>query len=183
MTVAIGEAGERDLHAIRSVVDAEEPPPVADEGGHPEAIDAYYLHLIRRGRVLIAFGDDGAAAGFGAVIDSGRSLHLADLFVRREHQGQGIGRRLLAGLFEDRWPRTTFLVASSSGAASHDATLAAVRWSAPPDGRIGMCIPGPHPLLPTLLAADFRVVDRDTYQASDPGLIDPVRVIVNTGIL
>ena len=45
------------------------------------------------------------AVGFGAVIASGRGVHLADLFVVRERQGGGIGRRLLEAAFGDRWPR------------------------------------------------------------------------------
>ena len=34
-----------------------------------------------------------------------------------------------------------------------------------------------------LLEAGFRIVDRDTFLASDPGLDDPHREIVNTGLL
>ncbi len=284
--VAIRPATQADLGAIRAIVDAEEPPPPAGTGGHPEAVDAYYVHLIRRGLVLLAEDDQGAALGFGAVIDSGRSVHLADLFVRREAQSGGIGRRLLERLFRDRWPRTTFssddpralplyvrmgmrplwpnlyvlgdaaelpdpvgfaveqvaagavadlerewtgvhrpiehgwlagqpdaapLVVRDAagravaaghararltakgrwmntllvapGADGHDPTLAAVRWSAIPALPIGMCVPGPHPIVPTLVRAGFRVVDRDTFQASDPALIDPERVLINTGIL
>ena len=39
--------------------------------------------------------EDGVAVGFGAVVDTGRALHLADLFVVPENAGRGIGRALL----------------------------------------------------------------------------------------
>lgn len=276
-----------DLAAVRAIADAEEPPPRAEDGGFPEALDAYYLHLITHGEVVIA-EEDGAAVGFGATISSSRGVHLADLFVVRERQSGGIGRAILEALYAaDPWPRTTFssddpralplyvrfgmrplwpnLYLSGDGrrlpepgsglvverveaeqvaelerdwwgvdrplehrywagqpantpfvvragdgrpvAAGHarsllrgggrwinqffvapreeprDATVAALRWSADADGRIGGCVPGPHPVVPTLIGAGFRVVDRDIYQASDTALIDPERVIVNTGIL
>jgi GNAT superfamily N-acetyltransferase len=282
--VTLRTATPADLQAIRAIVDAEEEPPVAP-GGFPEALDAYYLFLIEHGEVELA--EDGEdVVGFGAMIDSGRGVHLADLFVQRDRQSGGIGRRLLESLFGERWPRTTFAsddpralplyvrmgmrplwptlyvagdgrrlpdppaslrVAAASAeelavlerdlagvdrplvhrywagqpaatplvvwegtraiAGGHarsklrgggrwmeqffvapDAdplgpTLAAMRWSVDEEGRIGACVPGPHPILPVLLAAGFRIVDRDMYQASDPGLIDPERTIVNPGIL
>lgn len=283
--VAIRPATKADLRAIRAIVDAEEEPPDAATGGFPEALDAYFLHLIEHGEVLIA-EEGGRAVGFGATIESGRGVHLADLFVTPDRQGGGIGRQLLEGLFLDRWPRTTFssddpramplyvrmgmrplwpnlylsgdagrlpkaapglkveqatadevagferdwtgidrpmqhrywagqpaavpLVVRSRGRAvaagharsllrgggrwmnafhvapaeePHGPTLAAMRWSADSEGRIGACVPGPHAILPTLIAAGFRIVDRDTYQASDPALVDPERSLVNTGFL
>jgi GNAT superfamily N-acetyltransferase len=276
-----------DLAAIRAIADAEEAPPVAEDGGFPEALDAYYLHLITRGEVVVA-EEAGRAVGFGATISSSRGVHLADLFVVRDRQGAGIGRAILDVLYAaDPWPRTTFssddpralplyvrfgmrplwpnlylsgdgrrlpepgggLVVErvsweevaglerdwwgvdrplehrffasqpasvamvvragdgrpvaagdarsllrgggrwineffvAPGTPPHDPTVAALRWSADAEGRIGGCVPGPHPVVSTLVAAGFRVVDRDVYQASDATLIDPERVIVNTGIL
>jgi hypothetical protein len=236
--------------------------------------------------VLLALADDGSVVGFGATIESGRGVHLADLFVRRDRQGTGVGRRLLGSLFGERWPRTTFSsddpramplyirsgmrplwpnlyvegdarrlpaphiplrveavgadrvaelerafvgvdrptqhaywaaqpaavplvvldgdrpVATgyarsklrgggrwmnsfvvAPGVAAHDPTLAAISWSADTEGRIGTCVLGPHPIVPTLVEAGFRIVDRDTFQASDPDLIDPERLLPNTGFL
>jgi GNAT superfamily N-acetyltransferase len=274
-----------DLRAIRAIVDADEEPPDAAAGGFPEALDAYYRFLIEHGEVLVAL-DGERAVGFGATIDTGRGVHLADLFVVRDRQGEGIGRRLLEGCYLDRWPRTTFssddpralplyvrmgmaplwpdlyvagdarrlpapaanlevepatpdavaalerdwigvdrplvhrywagqpadvpLVVRRAGRAiaagharsrlrgggrwmntflvapdeePHDPTLAALRWAADSEGRIGGCVPGPHPILPTLLAAGFRIADRDIHQASDAGLVDAGRSLVNVGIL
>ena len=42
---------------------------------------------------------------------------------------------------------------------------------------------GPSPVLPALLDLGFRVTDRDQYMASDPGLIDPARLLPNPGML
>ena len=79
-----------------------------------------------------------------------------------------------------RWINS-FVVGSRE--LAHDATLLALHEAADDHGRIGACVPGPHPILPTLLAAGFRIVDRDTYQASGAALVDPVRTLVNTGFL
>jgi GNAT superfamily N-acetyltransferase len=45
------------------------------------------------------------------------------------------------------------------------------------------CVPGPHPALPALLEAGGRIVDRDTYCTSDPGWLDPERILPNPGLL
>ena len=52
--------------------------------------------------------EGGAVVGFGAAVDAGRSVHLADLFVRPDRLGQGIGRPLLDAVFGDAERRTTF---------------------------------------------------------------------------
>ncbi len=90
----------------------------------------------------------------------------------------GYARSLLRG--GGRW-MNTFVVAP--GEEPHDVTLAAIRWSGDAEGRIGACVLGPHPIVPTLIGAGFRVVDRDTFQASDPKLIEPERILPNTGLL
>jgi GNAT superfamily N-acetyltransferase len=283
-SISIRPAGTSDLGTIRAISGTGHEPPDPAASGFPEAIDAYYLHLIEHGTVLMAEGDDGPV-GFGATIETGRGVHLADLFVVPDRQGGGIGRRVLEAVFGDRWPRTTFssddpralplyvrmgmrplhpnLYLAGDGrrlpevagfevmaataqdvaglerewlgierpiqhrywasqpeavpmvvrrgrravAAGHARsrlmgsgrwfsnfvvapgeepvapTLAALRWSVDADGRIGTCVLGPHPVVPELIAAGFRVTDRDTYQASDPHLLDPERVLVNTGFL
>lgn len=63
------------------------------------------------------------------------------------------------------------------------ALLAAFRYGARFGDRGGGCVPGPSPIVRPLLEAGFRIVDRDTYLASDPGIVDPEREIVNTGML
>jgi GNAT superfamily N-acetyltransferase len=48
---------------------------------------------------------------------------------------------------------------------------------------ISACVPGPHPALPVLLEAGWRITDRDTFCTSDPGWLDPVRILPNPGLL
>jgi hypothetical protein len=61
--------------------------------------------------------------------------------------------------------------------------LAAIRATAPNGEPMVVCTPGPNPALPTLLEAGFRIIERDIYCESEPGLVDPVRRIPNTGFL
>jgi GNAT superfamily N-acetyltransferase len=61
------------------------------------------------------------------------------------------------------------------------AILAAYRDGAGPTDRSGTCVLGPSPALPGLFAAGQTVVDRDTFLASDPSLVDPARELLNTG--
>ncbi len=245
----------------------------------------YLAHLVSRGNAAVAEADDGAMVGFGAAVDNGRARHLADLFVLPAAHGGGIGRRLLATVMGDAWPRTTFasddpralpLYVRAGMTALHpnlylsgDARrltcpagysiepvslerLAELElgwvgvdrrpeipyWSTLPDPRVfvvvvggrpvatgfarrrkggggrwfghaivapdadpapallaamageagladrtGACVLGPSPLVRILLDASFHVVDRDTYLASDPALVDPTREIVNTAFL
>jgi GNAT superfamily N-acetyltransferase len=247
----------------------------------------YLVSLIERGRVIVAEDGD-SAVGFAATVDTGRARHLADLFVRPESQGMGIGRRLLDEVFEDVWPRTTFAsedpkalplyvragmdahwpnlyLAGDPGrlppipadliveivpvevVAALEADWAGVdrgpelaywaslpdfrpvvvrrgdqavgtglsrrrrsapgRWihqaiaapdveatpvllammadglaSGPVGGAVGgACVPGPAGLVRPLLEAGFRILDRDTFMASDPSIVDPSRELMDTG--
>jgi hypothetical protein len=219
------------------------------------------------------------------VVDAGVALHLADLFVRPDCLGEGIGRPLLTALFGTAGPRTTFasddpralplyvragmaplwvclyvegasamipvparsieLEAAPPGrlaelekawtgvdrgvdhafwASQGDAdsfivaehgdpvaivhararqtsparaidrllvrpgadpvgpTLAALRRTGR-GGSVQACVQGPSPVLRRLLDLGFLVTDRDQYMASDPGLVDPARLIPNPGML
>jgi ribosomal-protein-alanine N-acetyltransferase len=93
-----------DLQPIRSILAAhgnDGPIVVAD------IVGPYISHLIARGRARVAV-IDGEIVGFGAAIDAGRAIHLADLFVHPEHLGRGIGKALLEAVFEGAIQRTTF---------------------------------------------------------------------------
>jgi hypothetical protein len=46
-----------------------------------------------------------------------------------------------------------------------------------------LCVPGPHPVLPILLDAGFRVVDRDIFLATATGLVDPERLLPDPSLL
>jgi GNAT superfamily N-acetyltransferase len=102
----IRPATDDDVDAIDRLLDGHDAvsgaPPL-----RPGLRAAHIRQALRRGAVHVA-QIDGAIVGFGSTVDTGRALHLADLFVDREFLGRGIGGRLLPGLFGDRWPRTTF---------------------------------------------------------------------------
>jgi GNAT superfamily N-acetyltransferase len=281
--VGIRPAVEGDIPAVREILAAhgnDGPVVVAD------VVGPYLRHLLRYGRARVAVEDE-EVVGFGATIDTGRSIHLADLFVRPDRMGQGIGRPLLADAFGDATRRTTF--ASDDPAAlpiyvragmqawwpnlyvegpadrlppepaslsmrdasadelaeiertwsGHDRTAAWAHWTEQtaadnfvvldgdavaaigsarvrqhstlrvlnrlvvhPDpgvdpvpvtlaairragqgGAVVAAIQGPSPALRPLLDQGFRIADRDQYMASEPGLIDPARLIPNPGML
>lgn len=60
--------------------------------------------------------------------------------------------------------------------------LAAIRSTAP-DGPVALYLPGPHPVLAILLERGFRIVDRDTFMASRPDLVDPERFLPDPALL
>jgi GNAT superfamily N-acetyltransferase len=76
--------------------------------GGTDILTPYRDHLLRTGRVLVVCDPGGVVLGFGAVVERSGVTHLADLFVRPDHFGRGIGQRLLAALFGDATRRTTF---------------------------------------------------------------------------
>jgi GNAT superfamily N-acetyltransferase len=98
------EPTEADLPAIRAIL--------ATHGNDGpivfgDVVGPYLRHLFRRGRALVA-GDGEEIVGFGATVDAGPAVHLADLFVRSDRLGQGIGRPLLDAVFAGAERRTTF---------------------------------------------------------------------------
>ena len=51
-------------------------------------------------------------------------------------------------------------------------------------GRAGVvCLPGPHPAVRPLLAAGWRVAEFDLYMATEPGLLDPGRVVPSPALV
>jgi hypothetical protein len=63
------------------------------------------------------------------------------------------------------------------------AVVVAVMHDVGGKGRAGLCIPGPHPAIPELLAAGYRIFERDTFCATDPRLIDPARIVPDPSFL
>jgi GNAT superfamily N-acetyltransferase len=249
-----------------------------------DIVGPYLRHCIRHGRAYVSL-DRSGLVGYGATVDAGAATHLADLFVRPDRLGKGIGRPLLDTVFGDAGRRTTFASddpralplyvragmtplwpslylegepaglppmpssiatdtadaatlsglegewtghprsidhdywASLPGADSFVVTQAGqpvavahararqvgdartvdrllVRPGADPvapiltgilragrGGPVHVVIQGPSALLPVLLEHHFGIVDRDTFMASDPGLVDPSRLIANGGLL
>jgi GNAT superfamily N-acetyltransferase len=63
------------------------------------------------------------------------------------------------------------------------ATVAALRAAIGPAESLIVTIPGPHPAVPWLLERGARILDRDQFCATDPSLLDPVRILPNPGFL
>lgn len=104
LDAAIRPATDDDLGSIRAILAGHEndgPVVVAD------IVGPYMRYLISRGRTCVA-EVDGEIVGFGSAADTGRSVHLADLFVHPDHLGRGLGRPLLAAVLDGDRPRTTF---------------------------------------------------------------------------
>ena len=95
-----------DIPEIRRILAAHEKDGPVAPGG-VDIIGPYVRHFVERHRALVSELDGGIVA-FGAVLDTGRARMLADLFVEPERLGQGLGRPLLAALFEDAPVRATF---------------------------------------------------------------------------
>ncbi len=64
-----------------------------------------------------------------------------------------------------------------------EAVVAALAAAAVPGRQVGTCVPGPHPALAVLLEAGFRIIDRDVYCESEPGLVDPARSLPDPALL
>jgi GNAT superfamily N-acetyltransferase len=269
-----------DIPSIRRILAAhgDGPTPGVD------IVGPYLLHLVRNHRAMVV-EQDGVEVAFGAAVNAGRVVHLADLFVLPDRLGQGIGRPLLTALLDGARRRTTFAsgdpralplyvragmvpmwpclyvggatsalpptpasLETASADPSRLATLelawtgadrsldhafwasqsaadafviadrgrpvavayARARQASPgrllrrllirPDedpvpatlaalhragrgGSVQALIQGPSPVLRVLLDAGFRVEDRDQFMASEPGLVDPARLVPDAGML
>jgi GNAT superfamily N-acetyltransferase len=279
--VEIRAATLDDVPSIRSLLAAH-----GDDGPATtvDIVGPYLGHLIEHATALVSERAEEILA-FGAGVNTGVSRHLADLFVRPDSLGQGIGRPLLAAVLGDAWPRTTFasadpralplyvragmtplwpclyLEGSSDGLPAPDPTITIAAaapvplsdlerawtgahrpidhafWASQADAEpfavfeggqpvalgyararqasparaidrlvirpgfdpiapvlaairhgargsaIVVCLFGPQPVLPILLRARFRIIDRDQFMASDSGLIDPIRLLPSPGML
>lgn len=280
--VSIRPATIDDVVPMERVLIAHDEQPFGSPPLEVGAYDRYLRHLLVRGTVVVAEVEAGVI-GFGASVDTGRAIHLADLFLLPTELGRGIGRRLLDAVLPIDRPRTTFasddpramrlyvgagmtplwpnfyllgdvhrlpggpetiedadpaeVAAVETGWTGIDRTIdyrlwaevpggrpflvrrdgrvvaaghvrprvrgegrwiqrlvvapdadpvptfvAGLRAGALPDGSMGACVPGPSTVLPLLLASGFRIADRDTFLCSQPGLVDPERTLVDTGI-
>lgn len=97
--------------------------------------------------------DGGAVAGVG--------------WAHRDDEGNG---RALAHASIARDADAAAVALAAFGAGGRDESV----WG---------CVPGPHPALAPLLEAGGRIVDRDTFCTSDPGWMDPERILPNPGLL
>jgi len=93
-----------DLPAIRAVLAAHGNDGPIENG---DIVGPYLRHLIGHHVARVSMRD-GEVVAFAAAVRAGVSRHLADLFVRQDLVGQGIGRPLLDAVLEGDDRRTTF---------------------------------------------------------------------------
>ncbi len=72
-----------------------------------DIVGPYVRHLVTRHRTLLT-EEDGVAVAFGAVVDAGLAVHLADLFVAAGPAGPGPGPPAARRAVRDAPRRTTF---------------------------------------------------------------------------
>jgi GNAT superfamily N-acetyltransferase len=105
--VEVRAATVDDIPGMRGVLAA-----YGDDDGPDAPVDIIgpaLRHLLGRGSLVVAADRrDGTITGFGGVAWSGFSSHLTDLFILPDRTGAGIGKRLLAALYTEPGPRTTF---------------------------------------------------------------------------
>ena len=99
------------------------------------------------------------------VVEAGRPVAAVHARIRRTGRDRWINRLVLAP------------------GVDPSAVLVAAYRHAGEGGRIGSCLPGPSPALRLLLESGVRIIDRDTFMASDPTLFDATRRISDGGIL
>jgi len=124
----IRPATPEDIPAIRAILAAHgnDDPPGQLRG--PDIGGPYVAHLIANHVAMVSETPGEGVVAFGAVANAGIAWHLADLFVRPDRLGQGLGRPLLAAMFGDRWPRTTFASDDPRALPSYVRAGMAARW-------------------------------------------------------
>ncbi|MGN6791943.1 MAG: GNAT family N-acetyltransferase [Streptosporangiaceae bacterium] len=63
-----------------------------------------------------------------------------------------------------------------------NAVIAVLSWLRPADGQARVCLPAPHRATRSLLRSGWRVEEFDLYMASEPGLIDPYRLVPSAAL-
>jgi len=107
----------------------------AQVADHPPAPAAAYAALISAGLVLIA-ERDGQPVGFAACEVLPGAVHLKELAVRYERQGQGIGRALVEAVAAEARRRSLPAVTLT--------TFRDISWNAPWYARLGFAELGPE---------------------------------------
>jgi GNAT superfamily N-acetyltransferase len=101
MEMIVRKAEERDLDAIREIASS-----YGNLANWPRRPD-YLDHELSSAGLAVRV-DRGEIAGFGAVIERTGVAHLADLFVRPDRRGTGIGRAILMKIPASDSQRVTF---------------------------------------------------------------------------
>ena len=103
----IRAAGPADVPAIRALLAAHGNDATVDTIGTVDIVGPYLRHCLEHAKAAVT-ERDGQVVAYGAAIETGRGRHLADLFVRPDLLGQGLGRSLLEAVMKGATARTTF---------------------------------------------------------------------------
>jgi ribosomal protein S18 acetylase RimI-like enzyme len=91
-------------------------------GLSPKSASAAATGLAGTWHAVVVYRDD-QPVGMGRVIgDGGTAFQIVDMCVQPEHQGQGVGKKMMAALMEqlrDRAPRTAYVSLIADGDARH----------------------------------------------------------------
>ena len=79
--------------------------------------------------------------------------------------------------------RTLSHLVIAPGADPVPAVIGAWHAAAPDGGTVASHVPGPHPAAAVLLDRGIRITDHDQWCASDPDLLDPVRLLPDPSFL
>jgi ribosomal protein S18 acetylase RimI-like enzyme len=74
-------------------------------------------------------------------------------------------------------------IGAATAVNARESVLAAVHWARSRGAIIEIAVPGPHPVLGMLLAADFTITYVETYCASAATLVNPARYVGSGGDL
>jgi len=120
----VRQATREDVPAIRGILAAHgNDAPVV----HGDIVGPYVRHIVDHHRAFVS-ELDGEVVAYGAAVDAGVALHLADLFVRADLLGQGLGRPLLASVVGDATSLTTFASADPRALPSYVRAGMAPLW-------------------------------------------------------
>jgi hypothetical protein len=157
-------------------------------------LDAWWPLLYLRGRVdALAVPAGWRAEAAGATEVAAQELawtgadrcddHLAwarrpggaSLLARR--QGQVLAAATAGGAGGSYGLAHLALAPAAEDADAAAAVLTVLARLEPENGQALACLPAPHPAVRMLLAAGWRVEDRDLFMATDPALLDPRRAV------
>jgi GNAT superfamily N-acetyltransferase len=170
---------QADLEPIRSIADS-----YGNLASWPQRPD-YLDHELGKGTLTVC-EEDGEVIGFGAVLRRGRIAHLADLFVRRDRVGTGVGRAILAGVLPADGERVTF---ASPDPRALPLYVKSGMWPIAPllyvtgDGQAAMRLPDPGATLAQADPASIRALDRTASGRDRPQDLEFLQAVHAHGFL
>jgi GNAT superfamily N-acetyltransferase len=125
----------------------------------------------RRGAVPFLVVGDGTTVGVGVAVN------------RRGRAGRWLSHLAIGRDADAAAVALAAVRATATGEPAGPPVPADGRARHPGEPRTSVCVPGPHPALGPLLDAGFRVMDRETFLAVDPAIVDPERLLPDPNLL